>query len=165
RIIGGVAAGILWAMITAYGMSLVPVHHHGRAIAIIMAGSTLGVSIGMPLMTWVGNTYGWREEFFALAALITLILILCGLFLPSTPCEKVTAANNPLALLKNKQVLNILLLTLLGVTAHYATYTYITLVVQRIALPGGIELALLLFGVGSFISVMMAMKFTDTALR
>ena len=165
RIIGGVAAGILWAMITAYGMSIVAEHHHGRAIAIIMAGNTLGVSIGMPAMTWIGNNFGWRQEFFALGALITLILILCFLFLPSVKGEKVTAANNPIALLKNKHVLNILLLTLLGVTAHYGAYTYITLLVQRLALPGGIEVALLLFGVGSFTSVMAAMKFTDSALR
>lgn len=165
RVIGGVAAGVLWAMITAYGMMLVPEDQHGRAIAIIMAGNTLGVSLGMPLMTWIGNTFGWREEFYALGGLILLILILCYFFLPSTPGEKVTKANNPFALLKNKFVLVVLLLTLLGVMAHYASYTYVTILVERIAMPGGIELALLLFGVGSFASVMAAMKFTDTALR
>lgn len=165
RIVGGMAAGILWAMITAYGMSLVPENQHGRAIAIIMAGNTLGVSVGMPLMTWIGNTWGWRVEFMALGLLIALIFVLCWIFLPHVKGEKVTSANNPFALLKNKRVLIILLLTLLGVMAHYGTYTYITLLVDKIALPGGIELALILFGVGSFISVMMAMKFTDTALR
>lgn len=165
RIIGGVAAGILWAMITAYGMRLVPDHQHGRAIAIIMAGNTLGVSLGMPFMTWIGNTYGWRTEFFALGGLIVLIMVLCAFFLPSVPGEKVTKSNTPFALLRNRYVLIILLLTLLGVMAHYASYTYITNIVDTIHLPGGIELALLLFGVGSFISVMMAMKFTDAALR
>lgn len=165
RVLGGAAAGILWAMITAYGMSLVPESQHGRAIAIIMAGNTLGVSLGMPFMTWIGNTWGWRNEFFALGALIVLILVLCWVFLPNVKGEKVTAANNPLTLLKNKRVLNILLLTLLGVMAHYGTYTYITILVDHMALPGGIEMALILFGVGSFISVMMAMKYTDTSLR
>lgn len=165
RVIGGIAAGILWAMITAYGMSIVPDNMHGRAIAIIMAGNTLGVSLGMPFMTWIGNTWGWRTEFIALGLLITLILVLCFFFLPSVPGEKVTAANNPIALLKNKRVLIILLLTLLGVMAHYASYTFITSIVEEIALPGGIEMALILFGIGSFISVMMAMKYTDTALR
>ncbi len=165
RVIGGVAAGILWAMITAYGMSIVPDNMHGRAIAIIMAGNTLGVSLGMPFMTWIGNTWGWRTEFISLGLLIILILALCFFFLPSVPGEKVTAANNPIALFKNKRVLIILLLTLLGVMAHYASYTFITNLVEKIALPGGIEMALILFGVGSFISVMAAMKYTDTALR
>lgn len=165
RLIGGVAAGILWAMITAYGMKIVSERHHGMAIAIIMAGNTLGVSLGMPLMTWVGNTWGWRNEFFALGGLIILIMVLCFFFLPSVAGEKVTQENNPITLLKNKRVLIILLLTLLGVMAHYATYTYITNLVEEIQFVGGIELALIFFGVGSFISVMLAMKYTDTALR
>nr|WP_219722030.1 MFS transporter [Dolosicoccus paucivorans] len=41
RIIGGAAAGVLWPMISAYGMRLVPKELHGRAIAIIMSGTTL----------------------------------------------------------------------------------------------------------------------------
>lgn len=165
RVIGGVAAGILWAMITAYGMKLVPENRHGRAIAIIMAGNTLGVSLGMPFMTWIGNTWGWRAEFFALGGLIALIGLLCAISLPRVDGEQVTRSNNPFALLRNKAVLMVLLLTLLGVMAHYASYTYITELVNRIKLPGGIEIALILFGIGSFISVMMAMRYTDSALR
>lgn len=165
RLIGGAAAGILWAMITAYGMRIVNENQHGMAIAIIMAGNTLGVSLGMPFMTWIGNTWGWRVEFYALGSIIVAIMVLAFFFLPSIPGEKVTKANNPIALLKNKHVLNILLLTLLGVMAHYAAYTYITQIVDFMSFPGGIEMALLLFGVGSFISVMLAMRYTDRALR
>ncbi|AVL70376.1 MFS transporter [Oligella urethralis] len=165
RLIGGAMAGILWAMITAYGMKIVSSNHHGMAIAIIMAGTTLGVSFGMPLMTWIGTSWGWRIEFFALGALIVGIMVLAFFFLPSVPGEQVTQENNPLSLLKNKHVLNILLLTLLGVMAHYAVYTYITQLVDRVNVPGGIEMALLLFGIGSFISIMLAMRFTDTSLR
>lgn len=90
---------------------------------------------------------------------------ICAISLPKVDGEKVTRDNNPFALLRNKAVLMVLLLTLLGVMAHYASYTYITELVNRIQLPGGIEMALILFGVGSFISVMMAMRYTDTALR
>lgn len=165
RLIGGGAAGILWAMITAYGMKIVQEHQHGMAIAIIMAGNTLGVSLGMPLMTWIGNTWGWRASFFALSALIMVVLLLAMRFLPAVPGEKVTRDNNPLALFKNRSVLIILFLTLLGVMAHYAAYTYITQIVAIIPFPGGIEWALLLFGLGSFVSVLLAMRYTDTALR
>lgn len=165
RVVAGVASGILWSMITAYGMRLVPPRHHGRAIAIIMAGTTFGVSLGMPFMTWIGNTWGWRIEFFALGGLVVLIALLCYAQLPSVEGEKVTRANNPFALLRNRRILIVLLLTLLGVMAHYASYAYITDLVQQIELPGGIEIALLLFGVGPFISMFLAMRFADTALR
>ena len=49
--------------------------------------------------------------------------------------------------------------------AHYAVYTYITELVSHIDFRVGIEMALLLFGIGSFVSVMLAMRYTDTALR
>lgn len=165
RALAGVASGILWSMITAYGMKLVPPCHHGRAIAIIMAGTTFGVSLGMPFMTWIGNTWGWRVEFFALGGLVVFIALLCFALLPSVAGEKVTRANNPFALLRNRRILIVLLLTMLGVMAHYASYAYITDLVQQINLPGGIEIALLLFGVGPFISMFLAMRFADTALR
>lgn len=59
RIIGGICAGVMWPMIAAYGMRLVNENQHGKAIAVIMAGNTLGISIGMPIMTHIGNEYGW----------------------------------------------------------------------------------------------------------
>ena len=60
RVIGGICAGVMWPMIAAYGMRLVGEEHHGKAIAVIMAGTTLGISLGMPVMTSIGNNYGWR---------------------------------------------------------------------------------------------------------
>lgn len=165
RVISGMAAAIFWSMISAYGMRLVPLHQQGRAIATIMAGGTLGISLGMPLMTRIGNVWGWRAEFLILGGLQVLIGMLCQRFLPSVPGERVTGSNNPLSVLKNKYIRMILLLTLLGVSAHYSSYTYITDLVSKMALPGGIEPALLLFGIGSFTSMMLAMKFTDSALR
>lgn len=62
-------------------------------------------------------------------------------------------------------VLLVLLLTLLGVIAHYGVYVYITSLVDEIQLAGGIESALLFFGVGSLISVLLAIKYTDKHLR
>lgn len=165
RTVAGVASGILWSMITAYGMKLVNPRHHGRAIAIIMAGTTLGVSLGMPFMTWIGNSWGWRVEFFSLGGLIVLIALVCRAMLPSVSGERVTRANNPFALLRNRRILIVLLLTLLGVMAHYASYAYIADLVKQIKFPGGIEIALLLFGAGPFISMFLAMRFADTALR
>lgn len=165
RIVGGVAAGVMWAMITAYGMKLVPKRHHGKAIAIIMMGNTLGVSLGMPFMAWLGELSSWRAPFLLLGVLAAMLMRTCFTFLPDVAGEQVNRANNPLALLRNKRVLVVLLLTLLVVGAHYMSYTYITKLVEELELRGGIVMALALFGVGSFISVLLAMKYTDTHLR
>lgn len=165
RIIGGICAGVMWPMIAAYGMRLVDKNYHGKAIAVIMAGTTLGSSIGMPIMTSIGNNYGWRTEFIGLGGVIILIAIISFFAMPSISGEKLTKSSSPFALLKIPEVLIVLLLTLLGVIAHYGVYVYITSLVEEIQLAGGVEMALLFFGIGSLISVLLAIKYTDRHLR
>lgn len=165
RVVGGICAGVMWPMIAAYGMRLVDKKHHGKAIAVIMAGTTLGISLGMPIMTSIGNDYGWRTEFIGLGVVIIAIAIIGFFALPSIPGEKLTKSSSPFALLKIPEVLIVLLLTLLGVIAHYGVYVYITSLVDEIQLSGGVESALLYFGIGSLISVLLAIKYTDKYLR
>ncbi len=165
RVLGGVCAGVMWPMIAAYGTRLAPEHMHGKAITVIMSGNTLGISIGMPAMTTVGVTFGWRAEFMALGLIVVAIAVLSYSYLPSVEGEKLSKTNSPLAMLKMPSIWIVLLLTFLSVTAHYGIYTYITLLVELIGFAGGIGLALLLFGAGSVISVFVSAKYIDAHLR
>jgi len=165
RIVGGVCAGVMWPMIAAYGTRLVPEDMHGRAITVIMSGNTLGISIGLPVMTAVGLAFGWRSVFLVLGALVAVIAVLSHFFLPSVEGEKLRKSNSPLAMLKMKPVLIVLLLTFLGVVAHYGVYTYITLLVDMLDFAGGIGMALLIFGIGSVISVVVSARYIDAYLR
>ncbi|MCK9487954.1 MAG: MFS transporter [Xanthomonadales bacterium] len=165
RIAGGICAGVMWPMIAAYGTRLVPREQHGRAITLIMAGNTLGISIGMPVMTWVGISFGWRSAFIVLGLSVVLIGLLSHRYLPSVPGEPRSRSNSPLVLLKNPGIQIVMLLTLLSVVAHYAVYTYIALLVDSAALAGGIGAALAIFGVGSVISVVLSARYIDAWLR
>lgn len=165
RIVGGICAGIMWPMIAAYGTALVPAAMHGKAITIIMSGNTFGVSLGLPLMTFVGTNLGWRTEFIVLGLLVAVIALLSLKYLPDVEGEKRSQQNSPFVVLKNTGVLVVLLLTFLSVMAHYGSYTYITLLVDKLAFSGGISLALLLFGMGSVISVVVSAKIIDAYLR
>ncbi|MDD2528860.1 MAG: MFS transporter [Lentimicrobiaceae bacterium] len=165
RVIGGICAGIMWPMIAAYGMRLVSPDQYGKAVAVIMAGTTLGISLGMPLMTWIGDNYGWRNEFIVIGVVIAVIGILSMLMLPSLKGEKLTRESSPFAMLKNKAVLMVLLFTLVGVSAHYGVYVYIASLVESMQIAGGIEMALVMFGIGSLLSVGIAIKYTDSHLQ
>jgi predicted MFS family arabinose efflux permease len=165
RVLGGVCAGVMWPMIAAYGTRLVPEHMHGRAITVIMSGNTLGISIGLPAMTAIGIAFGWRTEFVVLGLIVAVIALLSYAYLPSVEGEALTKGNSPLAVLRMPSILIVLLLTFLSVAAHYGIYTYISLLVEMIDLAGGIEAALLIFGVGSVISVIVSAKYIDAYLR
>lgn len=165
RIVGGICAGVMWPMIAAYGTRLVPENMHGKAITVIMSGNTLGISIGLPAMTAIGLAFGWRSVFMVLGAVVAVIAMLSYFYLPEVKGEKLNRSNSPLAVLKMPSMLIVLLLTFLSVAAHYGIYTYITLLVELIGFTGGIGLALLIFGIGSVISVIVSAKYIDAYLR
>ena len=165
RVFGGICAGIMWPMIAAYGMRLVSSKQAGKAVAVIMAGTTLGISLGMPLMTWIGDNYGWRIEFIAIGVIIVLIGVLSMIILPSLKGEKLSREVSPFAMLKIKAVQMVVLFTVLGVVAHYGVYVYIASLVGTLQIAGGIEMALIMFGLGSMLSVVIAIKYTDDHLQ
>ncbi|MEP6482340.1 MAG: MFS transporter [Rhodoglobus sp.] len=165
RIVGGICAGVMWPMIAAYGTRLVPDDMHGKAITVIMSGNTLGISIGLPAMTAIGLTFGWRSVFIVFGVVVIVIAVLSQLYLPAVKGERLSKGNSPLTVLQMPSILIVLLLTFLSVAAHYGIYTYITLLVEWIAFPGGIGMALLIFGIGSVISVVVSAKYIDAHLR
>ena len=165
RIVGGICAGVMWPMIAAYGTRLVPENMHGRAITVVMSGNTLGISIGLPLMTTIGLAFGWRSVFMVLGLIVVVIAVLSYFYLPAVEGEKLSKSNSPLSIIKMPSILIVLLLTFLSVAAHYGIYTYITLLVEMIGFRGGIGLALLLFGIGSVFSVIVSARYIDAYLR
>lgn len=164
RLVGGISAGVLWPMVSAYAMRLVPYHMHGRAIAVTMAGSTLGLGVGLPLFTAIGTEFGWRLEFGALSGVIFVIAILGIFILPSVEGEKRTKANSPFTIIRNKSVIICLSVTFLTIMAHYGLYTYIAPLVEDIGFAGGIKMASIIFGVGTILSVGLAAKVIDEHL-
>ncbi|WP_077213163.1 MFS transporter [Bacillus dakarensis] len=164
RLAGGISAGVLWPMVSAYAMRLVPSNLQGRAIAVTMSGTTLGLGIGLPIMTAIGTEFGWRIAFGVLSAIIFIIAILGQILLPSVKGEKRTTANSPFTIIRNKSVVICLVVTLLTIMAHYGLYTYISPLADNLGLAGGIKLASILFGVGTIISVVLAGKVIDDHL-
>lgn len=165
RLIGGISAGVLWPMVSAYAMRLVSPRFYGRAIAVTMAGSTLGLGFGLPIMTIVGTEFGWRMEFALLAAVIFLIAVLGQAVLPSVAGEARTAANSPVSIIRHRSVIICLIMTFLTIMAHYGLYTYMAPLVEQLAFAGGIKLASLLFGIGTILSVVLAGKVIDEHLE
>lgn len=163
RMLGGMCAGTLWPMITAYGMELVDENNKGRAVTIIMSGITVGMSIGLPFMTFIGNILGYRATFFILGFLLALIAIICNIKLPKVKGEKKSESNSPFTMIKNRGVFLVIVLTFLGVGANYGVYTFITNLIKHLNYPG-VATAQLFIGIGSIISVIFTIKYINKHL-
>ncbi len=129
RVIGGLAHGLFWAVVGAYGSYLVPRRHLGRAIAITSVGGSAAFVLGVPLGTALGQALGWRLAFGTIAALVLVIVLLVMRFLPTVlHGEQLKTGEIVLPLRHDRTVLGVVLLcsiiiaTMMG---HNLFYTYI----------------------------------------
>ncbi|APU13180.1 MFS transporter [Actinoalloteichus fjordicus] len=153
RIILGFGMGVVWGLASAVATRLVAPRDVALAVSFAVGGVAAASVIGVPLGTIVGNAFGWRAAFAALAA--TAVLLAAALLpalprLPQpTPVHDSTSASAPEPLLRSAPVLAGLILIVFLVTAHFAAYTYVRPVLEeRTALtPSAVALLLLVYGV------------------
>lgn len=165
RFAAGIAAGLAWAMLVGYARSLVPEHHQGRAIAIVLIGIPLALSLGVPAGAFLGDLVGWRSVFLVITG---IALVLAGWILAAVPDRpgQPRAERVPFArVFALPGLLPLLAVTLLLVTAHTVLYTYIAPVLANAGRGGGVDLALLVFGAASVAGVWVVGALIDRRLR
>lgn len=87
RMLGGLSHGLFFALANAYAAYLVPRDRLGRAVAILTAGGTMAFVMGVPLGTALGNAFGWRLAFVALAVIILALALALIATLPGVSRE------------------------------------------------------------------------------
>ena len=165
RFLAGVAAGVAWAMLAGYARRMAPAHLQGRAIAIVMTGIPVALSLGVPAGTFLGDAIGWRYAFGLMSLLTVLLLVWIAALVPDHPGQQREARTPVLGALALPGVRPVLLVTLVFVLAHTILYTYIATFLDRLGMDGATGLVLLVFGIASIISVVVVGQRIDRQLR
>jgi predicted MFS family arabinose efflux permease len=164
RLTAGVMGGTLWAMLVGYAARMVPAERRGRAIAIVLAGITLALSLGVPAGAALADAVGWRPAFAVLAALAVLLVLWVRWRVPGFPGEA-AGTRVPLhrvaALPGIATVLSVTLLLLLG---HQVMYTYIAPFAKHAGFDHT-DLVLLVFGVATVVGIWITGVLVDAHLR
>ncbi|MGW1162257.1 Cmx/CmrA family chloramphenicol efflux MFS transporter [Streptomyces sp. NPDC002513] len=167
RVVAALAnAGFLAVALTT-AATLVPPDKKGRALAVLLSGTTVATIAGVPAGSVLGTLLGWRATFWAVAALClpAAFGILAGL--PARRVQKDTADGPALrsefAQLKSPRLVLAMLLGALVNAATFASFTFLAPVVTGTAGLGElwISVVLVLFGVGSFAGVTLAGRLSD----
>lgn len=165
RFVGGVSAGLLWALLAGYAVQLAPERLAGRAMAIAMAGTPVALSIGIPAGTMLGHWASWRIAFATLSGIAIVLAGWMRLRLPDVPGEE--AADRPslrqVFALPGMRV--VLLLTLCFVLAHNILYTYIAPLLARAGLVDQTDRVLFIFGCAGLVSIGVTGVMIDRHLR
>ena len=148
---------------SAAAATLVAPEQRGRALAVVLGGTTIGSALSVPIGTVLGAATGWRTTIWLVAALgVVAALCIIGL-LPAVPTPPAIGLRKRLAPLGDRRVTTVLLTTLLVMAGSYTVYTYVTLVFDRATGGNGTLLAALLFafGIGGVVGNLGAGSLTD----
>lgn len=165
RIVAGMAAGMLWALLAGYATRLVAPQFRGRAIAVAMAGTPLALSLGVPAGGWLGLAWGWRWCFGLASTLALLLWLWMWLRLPDFPGQDRNQRKPIAAVMRTPGVLAVLMVVLFYVLAHNILYTYIAPFLAASGVHVRIDLALLVFGIAALPGIWLTGLFVDRHLH
>ncbi len=164
RVLSGVCAGLLWAMVPAYAARLAP-HAAGKAIATALAGMTAGLSLGIPAGTALSGLVGWRATFWLLTALAAALAALALRYLPPLPGEAAGHGAGLMRTVRTPGIVSVNAASLAMVLGFYVLYTYIAPFVERAGIGVGTGTLLFVFGLGSMGGVWLAGATADRRPR
>jgi predicted MFS family arabinose efflux permease len=113
-----------------------------------MMGLTLAIIAGVPLGVVIGEGFGWRATFLAVAGLSVLSLIGIIVRLPPQRPGASHGCKDRLALAKRRDTLSILATSVLTVAGTFTVYTYLGPLLAAATGTGPRALALWLLGFG-----------------
>ena len=162
RVMAAFTHGLFWSLVNPMAARLAPAGQMGKAVAAVSFGSTMSTVLGAPMTTAVGHAIGWRNATWLLGvgAIVAFLLLLKTL--PSMPAKLPTKTTN---VQKTKSALPSLVFYLtFSVTALFATFTYLALLLQDTAGERWVAPGLALYGVVGIIFVVVAGRRVDARM-
>lgn len=162
RVTAAFTHGLFWSLVNPMAARLAPAGQMGKAVAAVSFGSTMSTVLGAPMTTAVGHAIGWRNATWLLGvgAIVAFLLLLKTL--PSMPAKPPVKTTN---VQKTKSALPSLVFYLtFSVTALFATFTYLALLLQDTAGERWVAPGLALYGVVGIIFVVVAGRRVDARM-
>ncbi|MEE3622709.1 MFS transporter [Nitrospirillum sp. BR 11752] len=166
RIVASFTHGSFFGIGSVVAASLVPAERRASAIALMFTGLTLANILGVPLGTLIGQHFGWRATFWAVAGLGLVATAAVAALVPPVAASEPGSLAAEVAVLKRPAVLVALATTVLGFGGVFLVFTYITPILEQAAglSPTAVTSALLVFGLGLTLGNMLGGKLADRAL-
>ncbi len=163
RALAALGAGIVSPVIAAVAAASVAPEARGRALAAAFFGFTLAQVMGIPLGAWVGYTFGWRVDFWAVAALSLLAAAGAMRFVPANVSAEPGRLSALFATLMDRRAMLALSFTPLFVGAAYVFYTFATPILETRMGMGreGVSLFLFVTGAGAVAGNLISGRLAD----
>lgn len=150
RILCALTHGLMWSVIAPIGVRLVPPSYAARATMAVYVGTGLALVVGSPLTAAMSEMWGWRRAVGVIATVAVVVAVAARLALPlmSMSDADAPAAAGRIRHRRNGGLVALSLLTLVGVTGHFISYTFIVAIIRDVVGVHGPHLAWLLAAYG-----------------
>ncbi len=163
RVVMAAMAGLYAATAQATAVSMATPATRGRAVAVVVGGTSLAVALGAPIGGVIAGLVGWRGTYLFIAALGIAAAVLIGTLLPGTLRGEHRSLRERLAVLSLPGVVPALLTTFLFMVGPFATFIYLApLTTTAIGLDKAwLPAVMFAFGIGAAIGNTLGGQLAD----
>lgn len=164
RVLTSLTHGTFFGVGAVVATSLVAPDRKASAIALMFSGLTLATLLGVPAGAWLGQQWGWRMAFAAVAVVGVLALAVLAAFVPrNLSLPQASSLRTELAVLRHPQVWLGLGVTVFGFAGVFALYTYVEPLLTQVTHMENslVAITLLLFGAGLAVGNWLGGKLAD----
>jgi len=164
RLLTGLAHGVFFSIGSTIATSLVSKEKAASAIALMFGGLTVALVTGVPLGTFIGQHFGWRETFLAVSLIGVIAIIASAILVPNTiknsPAARIA---DQVKVLMNPRLMLIFAITALGYGGVFTTFTFLAPMMQEQAgfSAGMVSWILLAYGISVAIGNIWGGKLAD----
>ncbi|CAM5512713.1 MFS transporter [Leifsonia shinshuensis] len=167
RFLSALPHGAYFGIASLVAASLMGPGKRGQGVAFVLSGLTIANVIGVPFITWIGQTHGWRIAYIVVAAIFALTFVAVALLVPWQAGDPRATLRNELKAFTRLQVWLALLIGAIGFGGFFAVYTYVAPMVTTITgLPASaVPLVLILIGVGMTVGNLLGGRMADRSVE
>ena len=167
RFLAGLPHGAYFGIAAILAGTLVPASMRGRAIAWVMMGLAVANVLGVPFVTFLGQSYGWRWMFGIVGIVGALTWISIRTFVPYSPAHEGASIRRELTALRSGQVWMAMLTGIVGFGGFFAVYSYISPILTGVT---GLDIKTIpvvlgLYGVGMVAGSLIGGRLADWSVH
>lgn len=163
RFIAALPHGAYFGIAALVAASLMGPGKRGQGIALVLSGLTVANVIGVPAITFLGQTAGWRAAYLVVALIFVLTVIAIVLVVPHQPGDPGATVRRELGGFTRPAVWFALLTGAIGFGGFFAVYSYVAPLTTEVTglRPEVVPIALIVTGVGMTIGNFIGGRLAD----
>ncbi|MCJ8144495.1 MFS transporter [Ancylobacter sp. A5.8] len=149
RVLSAFAHGVFFSVGATIAADLVAPDKRASAIALMFMGLTVAIVTGVPLGTFIGQSFGWRATFWAVSGLGVIAFLAIAALLPSNLTRAAPARLiDQVRVLGSGRLLIVFAMTALGYGGTFVAFTYLASILEHVTgfAASSVSLILVLYG-------------------